>query len=107
MKAAVLVFPGSNCDRDLAVALERAGADVTMVWHKESSLPEGIEFVGVPGGFSYGDYLRCGAIAANSPICKAVVKHAAAGAMCLGSAMAFRSLPRPDCCQARCGAMQG
>ena len=58
MKAAVLVFPGSNCDRDLAVALERAGADVSMVWHKETALPEGLDFVGVPGGFSYGDYLR-------------------------------------------------
>ena len=92
MKAAVLVFPGSNCDRDLAVALERAGADVTMVWHKESSLPEGVDFVGVPGGFSYGDYLRCGAIAANSPICKAVVKHAAAGGYVFGVCNGFQIL---------------
>ena len=92
MKAAVLVFPGSNCDRDLAVALERAGADVTMVWHKESSLPEGVDFVGVPGGFSYGDYLRCGAIAANSPICQAVVKHAEAGGYVFGVCNGFQIL---------------
>ena len=92
MKAAVLVFPGSNCDRDLAVALERAGADVTMVWHKESSLPEGVDFVGAPGGFSYGDYLRCGAIAANSPICQAVVKHAAAGGYVFGVCNGFQIL---------------
>ena len=92
MKAAVLVFPGSNCDRDLAVALERAGADVTMVWHKESSLPEGVDFVGVPGGFPYGDYLRCGAIAANSPICQAVVKHAAAGGYVFGVCNGFQIL---------------
>jgi len=72
MHAAVLVFPGSNCDRDLAVAFEKAGAKVSMVWHKDTGLPEGVDVVGVPGGFSYGDYLRCGAIAANSPICGAL-----------------------------------
>lgn len=92
MKAAVLVFPGSNCDRDLAVALERAGADVTMVWHKESALPEGVDFIGVPGGFSYGDYLRCGAIAANSPICQAVVKHAETGGYVFGVCNGFQIL---------------
>ena len=92
MKAAVLVFPGSNCDRDLAVALERAGADVSMVWHKESELPEGVDFVGVPGGFSYGDYLRVGAIAGNSPICKAVVKHAEAGGFVFGVCNGFQIL---------------
>jgi phosphoribosylformylglycinamidine synthase len=92
MKAAVIVFPGSNCDRDLAVAFERAGADVSMVWHKESSLPEGVDIVGVPGGFSYGDYLRCGAIAANSPICQAVVKHAQAGGFALGVCNGFQIL---------------
>ncbi|CUJ26085.1 phosphoribosylformylglycinamidine synthase subunit PurQ [Cognatishimia activa] len=92
MKAAVVVFPGSNCDRDLAVAFERAGADVTMVWHKETELPEGIDIVGVPGGFSYGDYLRCGAIAANSPICRAVVKHAQAGGYALGVCNGFQIL---------------
>ena len=92
MKAAVLVFPGSNCDRDLAVALERAGADVTMVWHKDSDLPAGVDFVGVPGGFSYGDYLRCGAIAANSPICQAGVKHAEAGGFVFGVCNGFQIL---------------
>ena len=75
MRAAVLVFPGSNCDRDLAVAFKAAGADVEMVWHKDSELPQGVDIVGIPGGFSYGDYLRCGAIAANSPICKSLAKH--------------------------------
>ena len=92
MKAAVVVFPGSNCDRDLAVAFERAGADVTMVWHKETELPAGVDIVGVPGGFSYGDYLRCGAIAANSPICRAVVKHAEAGGYALGVCNGFQIL---------------
>lgn len=92
MKAAVIVFPGSNCDRDLAVALERAGADVSMVWHKENSLPEGVDFVGVPGGFSYGDYLRVGAIAANSPICKAVVDHANRGGFAFGVCNGFQIL---------------
>jgi len=92
MKAAVVVFPGSNCDRDLAVAFERAGAEVSMVWHKETELPAGVDIVGVPGGFSYGDYLRCGAIAANSPICKAVVKHAEAGGFALGVCNGFQIL---------------
>ena len=84
MKAAVVVFPGSNCDRDLAVAFEQAGFDVSMVWHKDSQLPEGVDIVGVPGGFSYGDYLRCGAIAAQSPICKAVEDHASRGGYAIG-----------------------
>ena len=66
-RAAVLVFPGSNCDRDLAVGLRRAGAEVEMVWHKEPALPRGLDLVAVPGGFSFGDYLRCGAIAARAP----------------------------------------
>ena len=84
MKAAVIVFPGSNCDRDLAVAFEAAGADVTMVWHKDASLPSDVDIVGIPGGFSFGDYLRCGAIAAQSPICKAVVEHANRGGYAVG-----------------------
>ena len=92
MKAAVIVFPGSNCDRDLAVALERAGADVTMVWHKDTALPQGIDFVGVPGGFSFGDYLRCGAIAANSPICRSVVDHANRGGYVFGVCNGFQIL---------------
>lgn len=92
MRAAVVVFPGSNCDRDLAVAFERAGADVTMVWHKNSALPTDIDIVGVPGGFSYGDYLRCGAIAANSPICKSVAAHAERGGYVMGICNGFQVL---------------
>ena len=92
MRAAVVVFPGSNCDRDLAVAFEQAGFDVSMVWHKDSKLPEGIDIVGAPGGFSYGDYLRCGAIAAQSPICQAVVEHANRGGYALGVCNGFQIL---------------
>ena len=92
MRAAVVVFPGSNCDRDLAVAFRQAGADVTMVWHKDDALPEGIDIVGIPGGFSYGDYLRCGAIAAQSPICKSVAAHAERGGYVLGICNGFQVL---------------
>lgn len=92
MKAAVVVFPGSNCDRDLAVAFKDAGADVEMVWHKDTKLPQGIDIVGVPGGFSFGDYLRCGAIAAQSPICQAVVAHADRGGYVLGVCNGFQIL---------------
>ncbi|WP_372884393.1 phosphoribosylformylglycinamidine synthase subunit PurQ [Shimia sp.] len=92
MKAAVIVFPGSNCDRDLAVAFERAGMDVTMVWHKDTDLPQGLDIVGVPGGFSFGDYLRCGAIAANSPICKSLVRHTERGGYALGICNGFQIL---------------
>ena len=92
MRAAVVVFPGSNCDRDLAVAFETAGADVTMVWHKDTDLPNGVDIVGIPGGFSYGDYLRCGAIAANSPICKSVAAHAGRGGYVIGICNGFQVL---------------
>ena len=92
MRAAVIVFPGSNCDRDLAVALERAGASVQMVWHKDTALPAGLDFVGVPGGFSFGDYLRCGAIAAQSPICRSVVEFADKGGYVLGVCNGFQIL---------------
>ena len=68
LRAGVIVFPGSNCDRDIAVALAGAGAEVAMVWHKETALPAGLDLVAIPGGFSFGDYLRCGAIAARSPV---------------------------------------
>ena len=91
MKAAVLVFPGSNCDRDLAVALRGAGFDVEMVWHKETALPK-VDVVGVPGGFSYGDYLRCGAIAAQSPIATALKAHAEAGGYVMGVCNGFQIL---------------
>ncbi len=92
MRAAVLVFPGSNCDRDLAVAFRAAGFDTHMVWHKDTALPEGIDLVGVPGGFSYGDYLRCGAIAAQSPIMRAVGQHAERGGYVLGICNGFQVL---------------
>lgn len=92
MKAAVIVFPGSNCDRDMAVALRAAGAEVTMVWHKETALPAGTDLVAVPGGFSFGDYLRCGAIAAQSPVSRAVSDHAARGGFVLGVCNGFQVL---------------
>ncbi len=92
MKAAVITFPGSNCDRDLAVAFERAGASVARVWHKDHALPEGTDIVGVPGGFSYGDYLRCGAIAAQSPVMKAVHAHVEAGGYAIGICNGFQIL---------------
>lgn len=92
MKAAVVTFPGSNCDRDLAVAFERAGFQVARVWHKDSALPEGTDVVGVPGGFSFGDYLRCGAIAAQSPVAAAIRAHAARGGYVLGICNGFQVL---------------
>ncbi len=92
MKAAVVTFPGSNCDRDLAIAFERAGFQVARVWHKDSTLPHGVDVVGVPGGFSFGDYLRCGAIAAQSPIAAAVKDHAARGGYVLGICNGFQVL---------------
>jgi phosphoribosylformylglycinamidine synthase len=92
MHAAVVVFPGSNCDRDLAVAFENAGAQVEMVWHKDTELPGGIDIVGIPGGFSYGDYLRCGAIAAQSPIVKSVKAHAERGGYVMGICNGFQVL---------------
>ncbi len=92
MKAAVLVFPGSNCDRDLAVAFRSAGMDVSMVWHKNTEIPAGTDIVGVPGGFSFGDYLRCGAIAARSPIVGALKAHAESGGYVLGICNGFQVL---------------
>lgn len=92
MKAAVITFPGSNCDRDLATAFEAAGFQVSRVWHKDTSLPSGVDVVGVPGGFSFGDYLRCGAIAAQSPISQAVRAHADKGGHVLGICNGFQVL---------------
>ena len=93
MKSAVIVFPGSNCDRDLAVGLERAsGTPAQMVWHKEASLPEGLDVIALPGGFSFGDYLRCGAIAARMPIMKAVVDFANKGGHVIGVCNGFQVL---------------
>ena len=93
MKSAVLVFPGSNCDRDLAVAIEQVtGRAPAMVWHRESELPDGIGLVAIPGGFSYGDYLRSGAMAARSPIMKAVSEAAGKGVPVLGICNGFQVL---------------
>ena len=92
MKAAVVTFPGSNCDRDLVVAFSRAGFQVSSVWHKDTSLPAGVDVVALPGGFSFGDYLRCGAIAARSPIAAAVQAHAARGGYVLGICNGFQVL---------------
>ncbi|MCB1367990.1 MAG: phosphoribosylformylglycinamidine synthase subunit PurQ [Rhodobacteraceae bacterium] len=93
MKAAVIVFPGSNCDRDLAVAFERAtGRKPAMIWHKDQDLPDGLDVIGVPGGFSFGDYLRCGAIAARSPISRALVRFAERGGHILGICNGFQIL---------------
>jgi phosphoribosylformylglycinamidine synthase subunit PurQ / glutaminase len=93
MKAAVIIYPGSNCDRDCKVALERSvGAEVTMVWHKETSMPAGLDLIVLPGGFSYGDYLRCGAMAAQSPVTRAMVDAAKAGVPVLGICNGFQVL---------------
>jgi phosphoribosylformylglycinamidine synthase len=93
MKSAVIVFPGSNCDRDLAVAIEEVtGTAPAMLWHRETGLPDGIDLVAVPGGFSYGDYLRSGAMAARSPVMKAVVEAAARGVPVLGVCNGFQIL---------------
>ena len=93
MRAAVVVFPGSNCDRDCKVAVERStGAPVDMVWHQETSLPDGVDLVVLPGGFSYGDYLRCGAIASLSPVMAAVRTAADRGLAVLGICNGFQLL---------------
>ena len=93
MKSAVIVFPGSNCDRDVAVALEQVtGRKPNMVWHKESDLPADTDFIALPGGFSYGDYLRSGAMAARSPIMRAVKEAAGRGVPLIGICNGFQVL---------------
>ena len=92
MRASVIVFPGSNCDRDVKVALEAVtGRAVDMVWHRDSELPS-TDLIVLPGGFSFGDYLRCGAMAAHSPIMRAVVDRAKSGTPVLGICNGFQTL---------------
>ena len=93
MKSAVIVFPGSNCDRDIAVAIEQVtGRAPAMVWHRDTELPDGTDFITLPGGFSYGDYLRSGAMAARSPIMRAVSDAAQRGVPLLGICNGFQVL---------------
>jgi phosphoribosylformylglycinamidine synthase I len=93
MRSAVIVFPGSNRERDMARALKLvSGREPTMVWHAETELPAGTDLVVLPGGFSYGDYLRCGAIAARAPIMGAVREHARKGGLVIGVCNGFQIL---------------
>ena len=93
MKAAVVVFPGSNCDRDCKVAIERStGAQVDMIWHGDTALPNGLDLIVLPGGFSYGDYLRCGAMASLSPIMAEVKAAAERGVATVGICNGFQVL---------------
>jgi phosphoribosylformylglycinamidine synthase len=93
MRAAVIQFPGSNCDRDMAVAIrDITGAETAIVWHRATDLPDGLDLIAIPGGFSYGDYLRSGAMAARSPVMQAVVKAAGRGIPVLGVCNGFQIL---------------
>ncbi|MBO9499424.1 MAG: phosphoribosylformylglycinamidine synthase subunit PurQ [Novosphingobium sp.] len=90
-RSAVITFPGSNCDRDMAVALsEISGTEALRVWHGDAELPERLDFIALPGGFSYGDYLRSGAMAARSPIMRAVVEAAGRGVPVLAVCNGFQ-----------------
>ncbi|AIT81562.1 phosphoribosylformylglycinamidine synthase subunit PurQ [Novosphingobium pentaromativorans] len=92
-RSAVITFPGSNCDRDMADALEKvSGTAPHRVWHGDADLPEGLDFIALPGGFSYGDYLRCGAIASRSPVMRAVIEAAGRGVPVLGVCNGFQVL---------------
>ena len=99
MKSSVIVFPGSNCDRDVAVALEKLQFKNSMVWHKDTELPKS-DLIVIPGGFSYGDYLRSGAIAAKSNILTEVIDAGKKGALILGICNGFQIL-------IECGLLQG
>lgn len=92
MKAGIVVFPGSNCDRDALTACARLGVDATYVWHNDTALPAGMDLVILPGGFSYGDYLRCGAISAHSAIVREVKNFAERGGYVLGICNGFQVL---------------
>ena len=91
MRAGVIVFPGSNCDRDIAVALEQSiGKPTTMIWHQDTDLPSDLDLIVVPGGFSYGDYLRCGAMAAHSPVMQEVKRRVDKGTRVLAVCNGFQ-----------------
>ncbi len=92
MKSAVVVFPGSNCDRDAVDALQKIGSKVEKVWYQENKLPSNLDLIVIPGGFSYGDYLRSGAMAAISPVMKEVKKSASSGTHILGICNGFQVL---------------
>ena len=92
MHAAVIIFPGSNCDRDMLSALHLAGHKAVPIWHKETELPKNIDLIAIPGGFSFGDYLRCGAIAAKSPIFREISRHIERGGYALGICNGFQIL---------------
>ncbi len=93
MRAAVIQFPGSNCDRDMAVAIrDITGAETSLVWHREDELPQHLDLIAVPGGFSYGDYLRSGAMAARSPVMREVIAAAGRGVPVLGVCNGFQIL---------------
>lgn len=93
MKAAVITFPGSNCDRDMYSTLEKiSGKEVHKLWHADTELPKGLDLIALPGGFSYGDYLRSGAMSAKSPIMREVIKAAKAGTYILGVCNGFQIL---------------
>lgn len=92
MRSAVIVFPGSNCDRDVFTVMRDQGLNPEFVWHGDASLPEGLDLVALPGGFSYGDYLRCGAMAARSPIMQDVIRFAERGGHVLGICNGFQIL---------------
>ena len=91
MKSSVIIFPGSNCDRDMDVALKKFGFKNTMVWHNDQSIPKS-DLIVLPGGFSYGDYLRCGSIASKSKIIKSVIDFANSGGLVLGICNGFQIL---------------
>ena len=92
-RAAVITFPGSNCDRDMADALQKvSGAAPLRVWHGDAELPDRLDFIALPGGFSYGDYLRCGAMAARSPIMRSIIAAAERGVPVLGVCNGFQVL---------------
>jgi phosphoribosylformylglycinamidine synthase len=92
MKSAVVVFPGSNCDRDAFTTLKDVGLNPSYVWHGDSTLPNGLDVIILPGGFSYGDYLRCGAMAARSPIMREVIAYANKGGHVIGICNGFQVL---------------